>query len=447
MSVFAVKTNASRGLKMFNMKVRCARSLQGTVRVPGDKSISHRAAILAAMAEGQTLISNFSEAADCQSTLSCLQALGVRISRSENIVTITGVGKRGFQKPDGPLDCGNSGTTARLLTGVLAGQSFDSVITGDASLSARPMGRIIKPLRKMGAQVEADGGRLPIRISGDKSLASIEYRPDIASAQVKSCVLLAGLLADSRTALIEDTATRDHTERMLEWLGVEVETATNYGSQRISVSGDSVLVARDINIPGDISSAAYFLAAGVCLPDSDVTIPNVGLNATRSAILEFLRMIGGSIDVLDQMDISNEPRGTLRVLGGVKPSGETVVRGPAVPQVIDEIPILAVIGTQLTAGLEVRDAAELRHKETDRIAAVVENLRRMNGIVDEFPDGFRVERSDLKGASLDPFGDHRIAMAFAIAGLLAEAETEIADPGCVDISFPGFFDTLADVVR
>ena len=441
--VFAVKKTRSIRVRMLDMKVSPAKSVTGTIRVPGDKSISHRAAILAAMAEGKTRISNFSTAEDCRTTLRCLEQLGVRIDHESEDIVVAGAGKQGFQRSGEALDCGNSGTTARLLCGLLAGQSFDSVLTGDASLSKRPMQRVIEPLKMMGAEIDSSDGRLPLRIHG-RQLHGIRYELPVASAQVKSCVLLAGLLADGKTTTVEQTPTRDHTERMLQWLGLDLERT---GERAVALDGSATIKAKDISVPGDISSAIFFLVAAACLPGSAIAITDVGLNPTRTTFLDVLKETGVNIEFADVEEASNEPRGTLRVQGGLNRGRRLTIVGDRVAGSIDEIPILALIGTQIDGGLEVRDAGELRHKETDRIAAIVENLRRMNAAVEEFADGFVVERSDLKGASIDPRGDHRIAMAFAVAALLAEGESEIVGAECVDISFPGFFDTLASVVR
>ena len=429
---------------MWIMIVSRADSLQGTIQVPGDKSISHRAAILSAMAEGETRIENFSTAQDCHTTLKCLADLGVPISSKGTEVVVSGVGKTGFRAPRGPLDCGNSGTTARLLAGVLAGQSFDSVLTGDASLAARPMGRIIEPLIQMGAKIDSADGRLPITISGRHKLKGVEHHLQVASAQVKSCLLLAGLLAEGRTTVIESVTTRDHTGRMLSWLDIDAGAG-----QILSTSYEQVLAAKHIHVPGDISSASFFMVAAACLRDSDLIIPNVGVNPTRSTIIDVLKHIGVGWDIADRSEVCNEPRATIRIRGPINNNndGPTVLDGDVIPSIIDEIPILAILGTQIKGGLEIRDASELRYKETDRIAAVVENLRRMGAAAEEFPDGLKVHRSDLGGAVVDSFGDHRVAMAFAVAGLLAEGETEIMKAECVDISFPAFFDTLATVVR
>jgi 3-phosphoshikimate 1-carboxyvinyltransferase len=395
------------------MKIYPATRLAGILTLGGDKSISHRAAMISALAGGTTRIENFSTSADCASTLRCLENLGVRIRREDATVFVEGVGKNGFQKPSGELDCGNSGTTVRLLSGILAGQNFETILTGDESLSRRPMKRIIEPLTLFGAKIESDENRLPLRIYGKNPLFSIEYAPQIASAQVKSCVLLAGLNADGKTSFIEKTPTRDHTERMLRWFGAQVEFAETENGKRISVSGAGVLTAKDFQVPSDISSAAFFLVAASCLENSDLTIKTVGLNRTRRAVVDVLKSFGANIEILNEKEICHEPVGDLRVSGGKNlrmKIASNVVRGEIIANLIDEIPILAVFGTQMENGLEIRDAAELRVKESDRIATVVENLRRMNATVEEFPDGFRVGKSDLKGARLDSFGDDRMAM-------------------------------------
>ena len=427
------------------MKIRPAASLSGIVNLPGDKSISHRAALIAAMAAGETRIENFSTAADCRTTLDCLRKLGVPISQSGTDVVITGVGKTGFRKPEKPLDCGNSGTTMRLLAGILAGQDFESTLTGDESLMKRPMQRVIDPLEKMGVQIRSNGGKAPLVISGKNPLQSITHKPEIASAQVKSSILLAALNADGETVIVEPIQTRDHTERMLDWFGADIKK--NESDMRIAVSGNSELTARDFKIPSDISSAAFFIVAAACLKSSELTLPNVGINPTRTSIIELLVNLGMNIEILDAKEICNEPVGTIRVRGGlVTQENKVILDGLKIAGLIDELPVIAVLGTQFEHGIEVRNASELRVKETDRISAVTENLRRMGADVTEFEDGFMVERSRLKGAKVDSFGDHRIAMAFAVAGLLAEGETEILGAECADISFPGFFNTLSSVV-
>lgn len=432
---------------MSGMFIRPAKALQGKIALPGDKSISHRAALLSAMAVGVTRIDNFATSADCASTLECLKRLGVEVGRDGTTVTIRGSGKTGFHQADGHLDCGNSGTTMRLLTGILAGQGFESVLTGDDSLRSRPMQRVIRPLTAMGAAIDSESGRAPLTVHGSTTLRAMAYRPEVASAQIKSCVLLAGLNAQGETSVFEAVATRDHTERMLRWLGVDVRETRADDATKISVSGESVLTAKNLTVPADISAGAFFMVAAACLPGSHIAIQNVGLNPTRSAIIDLLsRNFGAAIEVSEQHELNNEPVGTMIVRGGLMPQQSNQIKGRMVSDLIDEIPVLAVFGTQLEGGLEVRDAAELRVKESDRIATVVENLKRMGADVEEYEDGFLVRKSRLRGAGVDSFGDHRIAMAFAIAGLLAEGETEIAGADCAAVSFPGFFEVLQDAI-
>jgi 3-phosphoshikimate 1-carboxyvinyltransferase len=423
------------------MKIKPAAYLRGTVKLPGDKSISHRAAILAAIAEGQTRIENFSTAEDCRTTLLCLERLGVSIRQDGDTVFIEGVGKGGLQKPEKPLDCGNSGTTMRLLAGILVAQPFDSVLIGDESLSKRPMARIVSPLSQMGAEIEAENAHAPICIRGGKTLRGIHYEASVASAQVKSCVLFAGLFADAKTTVREHPPTRDHTERMLRWFGVDVD---------VDIAGTSVrrshLTGTAIDIPCDLSAASFFIVAAACLKDSSIVIPNVGLNPTRTALLKVMEDLGTNFRFAIEKEMSNETVGSIDVRGDIgRRNSKLCLRGDAIPKLIDEIPVLAVLGTQIDGGIEIRDAGELRHKESDRIAAIIDDLSRMNAAIEEFPDGFRVERSDLKGAVVDSFGDHRIAMAMAVACLLAKGETEIKDAECVDVSFPGFFETLEEI--
>jgi 3-phosphoshikimate 1-carboxyvinyltransferase len=441
------------------MIIQPAKNICGTINLPGDKSISHRAAMFSALANGETLIENFSSSADCTSTLACLEKLGVEINRQGSAVHIKGVGKTGFRPPSAPLNCGNSGTTVRLISGILAGQKFTSVLTGDESLSKRPMKRIIEPLQQMGAKIESNENCLPLTIHGQNPLRTITYQLPMASAQVKSCVLLAGLNADGETK-VKDQKTktavstiRDHTELMLRWLGVEVreefiETDGEFVLET-SVKGDSVLTARDIFVPSDISSAAFFLVAAACLPGSDLTLQNVGLNPTRTAIVEVLRGFGAQIEIFNQRTVNNEPIGDLQVVGRENLSGgaANILRGEMIAGLIDELPVLAVFGTQLENGLEIRDAAELRVKESDRINTVVENLRRIGAGVEEFPDGLKVYKSALYGAEVESYGDHRIAMAFAIAGLLAKSKINISGAEAVAVSFPEFFSTLNSIKK
>ena len=430
------------------MKVQPAGSLQGIIELPGDKSISHRAAVIAAIADGTSRLDNFAVSADCTSTLDCLRSLGVETRRDGNTVFIDGVGKFGLKKPDAPLECGNSGTTMRLLAGILAGQRFKSVLTGDESLVKRPMLRIIEPLEQMGATITADDGTAPLTIHGRYPLRSIAYHTPVASAQIKSCVLFAGLYANGETSTFEPSLTRDHTERLLPLFGVRVGTDGGPASKVRYIKGKSRPAAAEITIPCDISSAAFFLVAAACLPGSELTLPDVGTNPTRTAILDVLECIGAKLSSRKDTELRGEPTDMLTISGGLdEQEAPLVIEGPAVADLIDEIPILAILGTQLANGLEIRDAGELRVKESDRIHSITENLRRMGANVTEFDDGFHVERSHLKGAVIDSFRDHRIAMAFAVAALLADGETEIIGAECVDVSFPRFFETLESIVK
>ncbi len=431
------------------MKLKRASAICGTPTLPGDKSISHRAALVAAIAEGETRIQNFSASADCTSTLNCLRDLGVQIRVEGSEVAVMGVGRSGLRCSTGPLDCGNSGTTIRLLAGILAGQDFESTLTGDDSLRSRPMERISMPLTQMGASVISTDGHAPLKIQGRKPLNPIEFRLPVASAQIKSAVLLAGINADGETTVIESAPTRDHTERMLELFGIEVRSEEREG-KRISVSGGQPVSPGDMKIPADISAGSFFMVAAACLPESDITLRNLGINPTRSAIIDVLKNLGVVIEILNTATECNELIATVRICGGLQVAGgnaPALISGDLIPNLIDEIPILAVLGTQLANGLEVRDATELRHKESDRISSIGKNLELMGAEVTEFSDGFCVKLSRLRGTRLDSYGDHRIAMAFAVAGLLAEGETEIVGADCAEVSFPGFFEILRGVVR
>ena len=428
---------------MIAMIVHPAKKLSGSLRLPGDKSISHRAAMIAAMANGVSEISNFAASADCGSTLACLSSLGIDITRFDSDVTIAG---GPFTPPLMPLDCGNSGTTMRLLSGVLAGRNAGATLTGDESLSSRPMGRVIDPLREMGAKIESTDGKAPLVIASGRPLTGIEHHLRIASAQIKSCLLLAGLGASGTTTVHEPAPTRDHTERMLRWFGAEIET-TSEGA--ISIRGGQTLSARSFGVPGDISSAAFFLVAAAGLDGSEMTLEGVGLNPTRTGIIGVLRQAGVDLEITAERVECGEPVGDIVVRGSAaKLSAARVLRfdGAVIANIIDEIPILAVLGTQMGQGIEIRGAAELRVKESDRIRTVVDGLRRMGANVEEFEDGLRVLPTHLSGGRIDSHGDHRIAMAFAVAGLFADDETEILGAECVDVSFPGFFETLASVV-
>jgi len=446
------------------MRISPARRVRGEVaRLPGDKSVSHRAALLGALAAGTTRVSNFATSEDCASTLRCLAALGVGLGRgADGSVVIEGAGRGpgvwALREPPGPLDCGNSGTTMRLLAGVLAAQPFASTLTGDESLSRRPMGRVVEPLELMGARLSTTEGHAPLRVEGRRPLRAITYEMGVASAQVKSCVLLAGLGAVGRTRVRGPLAgTRDHTERMLRHFGVRVGAEDEGGgaaglAASVWVDGPAALEARDVEVPGDASSAAFLLFAAALLPGSELRVRGVGLNPTRTGYAWLLDALA-EVAFENRREASNEPVGDVVVRraegAGPRRGGPLTLRGRAVAEVIDELPLLAVVGTQVEGGLEVRDARELRVKESDRIRTVVTNLRAMGARVEEFEDGFRVGgRQRLRGARLDSFGDHRVAMAFAVAALLAEGETEIEGAeGCVPVSFPEFFPLLESIVE
>jgi 3-phosphoshikimate 1-carboxyvinyltransferase len=425
-------------------KILPARAVNGPVELPGDKSISHRYAMLAALANGSSRFERFSPAADCRSTLDCLKRLSVEVEQSGAAVTIKGTGLHGLRHSRRDLDAGNSGTTVRLLTGILAGQSFESTITGDGSLRRRPMSRVIDPLTQMGAEIRAkDGGLAPLNIHG-KKLRGIEYTLPIPSAQVKSAVLLAGLFADGTTSVTEPVRTRDHAELALEEFGVHVE---HTGRTR-TVHGGSELKPRNLTVPGDLSSGAFFIAAGLILPESNIVLHNVGLNPTRTAVLDLLASLGASISFISLREAAGELVGDVAVRHSQLEGGE--IAGESVAQLIDELPMLAALGPFTERGVEIRDARELRIKESDRIAAVAENLRRMGAQVEERPDGLRVEGRSagrLRGAEIDPHGDHRIAMAFSIAALGAEGASMIRDAECAAVSFPDFYDSLERIAE
>ena len=423
--------------------VRPAKSLKGEVSVPGDKSISHRSVMIGGIAEGITEIENFSNGEDCWRTVSAMKALGVKVEEDGELLRVHGAGLHGLRPPEGEIDAGNAGTMMRLMSGILAGQRFESVLTGDEYLRQRPMRRIIEPLREMGAEISGVEDEYPPLTIRGGGLEPIRYDMPISSAQVKSCILFAGLYAQGRTAVIERAASRDHTERMLRAAGATVERSTLQDREGavVSIEGEPSLAAQQIVVPGDLSAAAFFLVAAALIPESEVILRNVGLNPSRRGVVDILRRMGASVEVENERSVCGEPMGDLIVRGS---SLKRVrIAGDIIPNVIDEIPVLAVAATQVPGEVVIRDAAELRAKETDRITAVVENLRRMGAKVGEMPDGLIVEGGYmLKGAEIDSFGDHRIAMAFAIAGLIAQDEVVIDGAEWVDTSFPGFFDVL-----
>ena len=407
--------------------------------------------MLAALAEGTSELRHFALAADCHSTLGCMSALGAEIKTDKDAVRITGRGLHGLKSSWRALDAENSGTTMRLLTGILAGQDFTTKLTGDSSLQKRPMKRVVTPLRQMGADIRArDDNFAPLEIHGGK-LRSIEYAMPMASAQVKSAVLLAGMFADGVTSVTEPSRTRDHTELALEEFGAQIEkhgkTIRIHG-QGGAGNGHAKLQAKSLDVPGDLSSAVFFIAAASLLPESTLVIHGVGLNPTRTAILDVFAAMGASIEMLSLRSAHGEIVGDLTVKGAPLKGG--VIEKEQIPLVIDELPMLAALGPFTEEGIEIRDAAELRVKESDRIAALAENLRRMGATVEERPDGLRVEGTKagkLRGAEIEPRGDHRIAMAFAVAGLAAEGPTIIRDADCAGVSYPTFFDDLDRVAE
>ena len=425
--------------------IRPVHSLSGGLELPGDKSISHRYAMLAALAEGTSEFRNFAAARDCQSTLDCIRALGAGVALNGSTAQITGHGPQGLKCSGRALNAENSGTTIRLLSGILSGQSFNTKITGDASLQQRPMKRVIAPLRQMGADIRGrDDNFPPLEIHG-RRLRSIHYQMPVASAQVKSAILLAGLFAEGETSVTEPAATRDHTELALHEFGAAVQKhGRSLSIKGIAAgNGKSPLHPVSFDVPGDLSSAVFFIAAASLLPDSNLYIDNVGLNPTRSAILDFFTHMGAAVTVVNLESRQGELVGDLSIKGAKLRGG--VISGDSVPLLIDELPMLAALGPYTEEGIEIRDAGELRVKESDRIATLVENLKRMGAKVEERPDGLRVEgrsAGKLLGAEIEPRGDHRIAMAFAIAALAASGETRIFDADCAAVSYPAFFDEL-----
>ena len=420
------------------LRVRPARRLTGRAEVPGDKSISHRSALLGGLAQGVTEVHGYLEAEDCLRTIAAIEALGVEVTRKgPGEYRIAGAGLHGLGEPADVIDCGNSGTTSRLLLGVLAGQSFWTMLTGDASLRGRPMGRVAEPLRRMGATIvgRADGALLPLAVRGSRPLMAIEYTLPVASAQLKSALLLAGLYADGPLTIREPAASRDHSERMLRRFGARVERH----EQSVHIV-PSELVATTLRVPGDVSSAAFLLAAALVVPDSRVTIDGVGLNPTRTGLLEVLGEMGARLAVAGA-ETDDEPVGSIEA--STSELRGTRVGGAVIPRLIDEIPALAVVAALAAGRTEIHDAAELRVKESDRIAAIARGLGAMGARVTERPDGLVIDGgARLRGAHVSSGGDHRLAMALAIAGLVAQGETVVDDTACIETSFPRFADTI-----
>jgi 3-phosphoshikimate 1-carboxyvinyltransferase len=418
--------------------IRPAKNILGSLRMPGDKSISHRYGMLAAFAEGTSRFSNFSTGADCASTLACMEALGARVRRLEDgSVEVTGVGGR-VTPSARPLDCGNSGSTMRMISGLLAPQEGHFTLVGDESLSRRPMERIRKPLAAMGARLVLTEGHAPVMIKGG-ALKAIDYTTPVPSAQVKTCILLAGLQTAGETTVREAVRTRDHSELALKAFGAKVERTVD----SISIRGPQKLHAIDAAVPGDISSAAFFLCAAALFPGSNLVLGELGMNPTRAALLDVLTALGARISVLNLEEKNAELVGTVQVTAPAEGLGTAEISGALAAQLIDELPVLAAIGPFTSGGIRIRDAKELRVKESDRIALMVKNLRAMGAEVAEFEDGLDVPGGQkLHGATIDSGGDHRIAMAFSVAALRAEGETVIQGAESVAISFPEFFDLL-----
>ncbi|MFC1562484.1 3-phosphoshikimate 1-carboxyvinyltransferase [candidate division KSB1 bacterium] len=421
-----------------NRLIKKSDGICGEIAVPGDKSISIRSVIFGSIAEGDSFIKGLGTGGDIQSAVKCLKQLGVSFEEKEGLVKISGKGLYGLSKPASIIDVGNSGTTLRLMSGVLAGQKFESVITGDDSIQSRPMKRITAPLKMMGAEIKGrdNDNYAPLSIIG-KKLNSIKYVSPIASAQVKSSIMLAGLYAEGVTRISEPYKSRDHTERMMEYMGVRL----NIDENRVSIEGGQSLKGREIFIPGDVSSAAFLIAAALVVNKSEILLKDVGINPARTGILDVLKRMGGNIDIQNIREKNSEPVADIVVksseLKGVEISGEII------PRIIDEIPILAVVSALSDGETVIKDAAELRVKETDRIKSVVVNLKKMGAYAEEREDGMIIRgENKLKGAELESFGDHRIAISFAVAGLAAEGDTIIKDSEWAEISFPGFFDLL-----
>lgn len=419
------------------MTIHPAKKLSGSIRVPGDKSISHRAVMLGALSEGLTEATGFLAGADCLSTIDCFRKLGIAVEQEATTVRIHGRGLHGLTASNETLYVGNSGTTMRLLSGILAGQAFSSVLDGDASIRKRPMGRVILPLREMGCDIRGTGeaDTAPLRITGSR-LSGIHYLSPVASAQVKSCVLLAGLYADAETSVTEPVLSRDHTERMLRGFGARVESV----GTTARVQPEPKLSGQKLLVPGDISSAAYFIAAALLVPGSEVLIENVGINPTRDGILRVAEAMGGRIELRNRREASGEPVADLLVRSSELHGTE--IGGALIPTLIDELPVIAVMASCATGDTVIHDAAELKVKESDRIDTVVSNLNRLGVAAEALPDGMLIHGGHLAGGSVESYQDHRIAMSFAVAALAADGPVEIGGAECVRISYPDFYRDL-----
>lgn len=420
------------------MKIKFEHPLKGEVTVPGDKSISHRAVMFGALSQGTTEVTNFLQGADCLSTIDCFRRLGINIENTSEKILIHGKGLHGLSKPSSVLNVGNSGTTTRLISGILAGQNFESTLTGDDSIQSRPMKRIMEPLSMMGADITSirKNNCAPLRICG-RPLHGIHYQSQVASAQVKSCVLLAGLYADTVTSVTEPSISRNHTELMLRGFGAEVLSEC----KTAAIVPNPKLVGQKIEVPGDISSAAYFIAAGLIVPGSEIFVKNVGINPTRDGLIRVCQMMGADITLLNKREHGGEPVADIFVRHSSL--NAVTIEGDIIPTLIDELPMIAVMACFAKGTTIIKDAAELRVKESDRITVMVENLTRMGAHITATDDGMIIEGGHpLHGAEIDSHLDHRIAMSFAIAALASEGETNIKDADCVKISYPEFYNDL-----
>lgn len=412
--------------------------LRGELAVPGDKSISHRSVMFGALSEGITEAENFLTGADCLSTISCFRQMGISVEQNGTSVVVHGKGLHGLTWPSGIIDAGNSGTTVRLLSGILAGQPFDSTITGDASIQKRPMKRVMTPLSQMGASITSvhENGCAPLQIKGSP-LHGIHYLSPVASAQVKSCVLLAGLYADAPTSVTEPAISRNHSELMLRYFGADIQCEGTTST----VLPDPMLIGQKVNVPGDISSAAYFIAAALLVPGSEVLLKNVGINPTRDGMLRVVRAMGGDVTLINESTDGAEPCADLLIRSSSLHA--TTIEGELIPTLIDELPVIAVLAAFAEGTTVIKDAAELKVKESDRIAVMTENLKRIGADVEPTDDGMIIHGGrPLHGANINPHLDHRIAMSFAVAALAADGETKIQDADCVKISYPGFYTDL-----
>ncbi len=421
------------------LSIRKSSKLTGEIRVPGDKSISHRAVMLGSLAKGVSRIKNFLPGADCLSTVECFKAMGIEFSQAEaNTLIVKGKGLYGLQEPEDVLDAGNSGTTIRLVMGILAGQPFFAAVTGDSSIRRRPMSRVTEPLKEMGAGIigRQNGKYAPVAVQGGV-LSPLKFVSAVASAQVKSAILLAGLYAKGRTSIWEPAKSRDHTERMLAYLGAKIQVQ----DRLVEITGNPELEGKPIEVPGDISSAAFFMAAAAVTPGSMVRINRVGVNPTRTGIIEVLRRMGAEIDIVNEDLVNEEPVADIIVQGGELQG--TVIEGSLIPRLIDEIPVITVAAALARGQTVIRDAAELKVKETNRISTMTGELRKMGAGIEELPDGMIINGgASLKGAVCNSHDDHRVAMALAVAGLAAEGETVIQNTECIKVSFPGFEELL-----